>query len=547
MSSSAKNRQNNFLIQGGILAIAGLLVRFIGLIYRVPLTHIIGDRGNSLYSIAYDVYSIILIISSYSLPVAVSKMMAAKYSVHEYVNADRIFKGSLIYAVIVGTLGAGFCYIAAPVLVKTDAAVPVLRVLAPVIFFSAILGTFRGLFQGQGTMVPTSVSQIVEQIFNAVISIVAAWLLVRPFMVSDPDDLLPSRGAMGSTLGTGAGVVSGLIFIFIIYMFYRPQLAKKTALGQTAPVDSYGVILKTICLTVTPMVISSGLYNVSPFIDNYLIYDIMEKLNYREEIIENIHGIYTGRYLLMVNIPVAIVNALSSAMIPTISAAKSSGDESGILSKAQLTIKVSMMIAIPCAVGLSILGGPFLQVIYPLNESYPDLAGHLLQYGSVFVVFFGFSTVTNAILQATDYLRLPVIHSAVALVIHTVMAYVLLRIFDLNVWGLMIATIVFALVLCILNWIALRRKIGLKIELKPVLLAPLLSSVCMGMICFSLYYLVYRLTESSLFGLIVSFVISVPVYFIAIFLFHGISEDELRSVPKGQMLVKIAKKLHLLQ
>lgn len=547
MSSSTKNRQNNFLIQGGILAIAGLLVRFIGLVYRVPLTHIIGDRGNSLYSIAYDVYSIILIISSYSLPVAVSKMMAAKYSTKEYVNADRIFKGALFYAVIVGALGAGFCYIAAPVLVKADGAIPVLRVLAPVIFFSAILGTFRGLFQGQGTMIPTSISQIIEQLFNAAISVLAAWLLVRPFTVSDPDDLLPTRGAMGSTLGTGAGVIAGLAFVVFVYICYRPMLAKKTAIGQKAPVDSYKFILKTIFLTVTPMVISSGLYNVSPFIDNYLIYAVMEKLGYGENVIENIHGIYTGRYLLMVNIPVAFANALSSSMIPTISAAKSRGDESGILNKAQLTIKVAMMIAIPCAVGLSILGGPFLQVIYPVNESYPDLAKQLLLYGSAFVIFFAFSTVTNAILQATDYLQLPVIHSAVALVIHTILAFILLYFFHLNVWGLMIATIAFAIVLCILNWIALERRVHLQVELKTSILVPLGASAFMGILCWGTYYLVTMLLKSNILGLILSFFISVITYFIAIFLLNGISEDELLSVPKGHLLVKIAKKLYLLR
>lgn len=546
MSDSGKRRQNNFLIQGGILAIAGIVVRIIGMIYRIPLTHIIGDRGNSLYSNAYDVYSIILIISSYSLPVAISKMMASKYSTKEYVNADRIFKGALIYALIVGSLGAVFCYIAAPVLVKADGAVPILRVLAPVIFFSAILGTFRGLFQGQGSMVPTSLSQVIEQILNAVVSVLAAWLLVRPFIASDPDDLLPMRGAMGSTLGTGAGVIAGLIFVFIVYLLYRPILAKKTARGQIAPVDSYGYILKTIFLTVTPMVISSGLYNVSPFIDNYLIYAIMEKLNYEQEFIQNIHGIYAGRYLLMVNIPVAFANALSSSMIPSISAAKSKGNEQEILSKARLTIKVTMMIAIPCAVGLSVLGGSFLEIILPVNADYPLLASRLLMGGSSFVIFFAFSTVTNAILQATDHLKLPVIHSAIALGIHTILAFIFIRFFDMNVWGLMVSTILFAVVLCILNWIALRKKVGFRMELKTSIFVPFFASLIMGAICWATYYLVHLVTKSNFFGFVFAFIIAVVTYFISIFLLNGISEDELSSVPKGHLLVKIAKKLHLL-
>lgn len=547
MGGTKENRRNSFLIQGGILAIAGIIVRIIGMIYRVPLTHIIGDRGNSLYDSAYSVYSIILIISSYSLPVAVSKMVAAKNSRKEYINADRIFKCSLIYATVVGLLAAVFCYAAAPVLVKTEAAIPVLRVLAPVIFFSAILGTFRGLFQGQGTMVPTSISQIFEQIFNAIVSVLAAYLLVRPFIKEDPGDVLPSRGAMGSTLGTGAGVLAGLGFVLLVYVLFQPQLKKRRRKGQRAPVDSYSVIFKSIILTVTPMVLSAALYNVSPFIDNYMIYAVMEKLGYTQPDIQTMHGIYTGKYLLMVNIPVAIANALSSAMLPNIAAAKSRGDNSGILSKAQLTVKVTMLIAIPCTVGLSVLGGALIQLIFGVSKGYPELAGELLLYGSSFVLFFALSTVTNAILQATDNLQLPVIHSSIALVLHTVLAYVLMQFFDMKVWGLMISTIAFALILCVLNCMALWRKIGFRLECKKTFLIPALASLFMGVMCWGGYYVLYYFTKSNLLGFLVAFILGVITYFVAIFLFDGVVEEELASIPKGYVLVKVAKKLHLFQ
>lgn len=545
MSGTKENRRNNFLIQGGILAIAGIIVRIIGMIYRVPLTRIIGDRGNSLYDSAYSVYSIILIISSYSLPVAVSKMLAAKNSRKEYLNADRIFKCSLIYAVVVGLTASLFCYVAAPILVKTEAAVPVLQVLAPVIFFSAILGTFRGLFQGQGTMVPTSISQIFEQIFNAIISVLAAYLLVRPFVTADPEDRLPSRGAMGSTFGTGAGVLAGLGFVLLVYVLYRPILKKRVRKGQKAPVDSYSVIFRSIVLTVTPMVLSATLYNVSPFIDNYMIYAVMEEQGYLQKVIQTMHGIYTGKYLLMVNIPVAIANALSSAMLPSIAAAKSKGDDSGILSKAQLTVKVTMLIAIPCTVGLSVLGGPAIQLIFGANTAFPDLAADLLLWGSCFILFFALSTVTNAILQATDYLRLPVIHSVAALVIHTILAFVFMWCLDMMVWGLMLSTIAFAIILCILNCVALYRKIGFQFKWKTTFVIPAMASGLMGVMCWSSYYVLHFLTQSNAVSFIVSVILGIIIYFVAIFLFNGVSEEELNSIPKGYILVRIARKLHL--
>lgn len=545
MNETKENRRKNFLVQGGILAIAGIIVRLIGMIYRVPLTRIIGDRGNSLYDSAYSVYSIILIISSYSLPVAVSKMVAAKNSRKEYINADRIFRCSLIYAVVVGLAASVFCYVAAPVLVKAEGAVPVLQVLSPVIFFSAVLGTFRGLYQGQGTMIPTSISQIFEQIFNAIVSVLAAYLLVRPFVTSDPQDVLPARGAMGSTLGTGAGVLAGLGFVLLVYVLYRPILKKRTRKGQKAPVDSYSVIFKSIVLTVTPMVLSATLYNVSPFIDNYMIYAVMEKQGYLQKVIETMHGIYTGKYLLMVNIPVAIANALSSAMLPNIAAAKSRGDTSGILTKAQLTIKVTMLIAIPCTVGLAVLGGPAIQLIFGVSTGFPTLAGELLLWGSSFVFFFALSTVTNAILQATDYLRLPVIHSVIALVVHSLLAFVLMWFFDMMVWGLMLATIAFAVVLCLLNCVALYRKIGFQFEWKNTFFIPALSSLFMGVMCWGSYYVLNYLTKSNTVAFLISVLLGILTYFLAVFLFNGVSEEELNSIPKGYVLIKAAKKLHL--
>lgn len=547
MSNPKISRQNNFLLQGSILAIAGIVVRIIGMIYRIPLTHIIGDRGNSLYDSAYSVYSIILIISSYSLPVAISKMLAAKDSRKEFVNSDRIFKCSLLYAVIVGVIAAVFCYVAAPILVKSEAAVPVLRVLAPVIFFSAILGTFRGLFQGQGTMIPTSISQIFEQIFNAIVSVLAAYLLVKPFVTEDPEDLLPSRGAMGSTLGTGAGVLAGLAFVILIYVMYRPAMKKKVKRGQKAPVDSYSDIFKMIVLTVTPMVLSAALYNVSPFIDNYMIYAVMEKLGYQQVDIQSMHGIYTGKYLLLVNIPVAMANALSSAMLPNIAAAKSQGDYSGIQRKAGLAIKATMLIAIPCTFGMAVLGGPAIKLIFGTSEVYPDLAGSLMLYGSSFVFFFALSTITNAILQATDYLRLPVIHSAIALVIHTILAFVFMYVFDMKVWGLMISTVVFAVVLCIMNLISMRRRLDFHLEIKKIFVIPGIASIFMALICWAVYYIVNHFLQSNTIAFLTAFVLGTLTYFIALFLFEGITEDELLSMPKGQTMVRLAKKVHLLQ
>lgn len=170
-----QEKRTNFIMQAGILAAAGIIVRIIGILYRSPLVAIIGDEGNGYYSKAYNIYTIILLVASYSIPSALSKVMAAKIGMGQYKNAHRLFKGALIYVIIVGGLAGLFCYFCADSIVGHNSAT-VLKVFSPTIFLSGLLGCLRGYFQAQKSMLETSVSQILEQILNALVSIMGAYL-----------------------------------------------------------------------------------------------------------------------------------------------------------------------------------------------------------------------------------------------------------------------------------------------------------------------------------------------------------------------------------
>ena len=180
MSANRKSN-SNFLVQGSILAVASILSRIIGLLYRVPLTAIIGNVGNDYYSCAYEIYSMMLLISSYSLPLAVSKMVSSRMALGQKKNAHKVFKGALAIALTTGTAGCVIVFFAADfltsVVFKTPMSIFALRVLAPVLIIVAVLGVIRGFFQGIGTMVPSAVSQILEQIVNAGVSVGAAFVL----------------------------------------------------------------------------------------------------------------------------------------------------------------------------------------------------------------------------------------------------------------------------------------------------------------------------------------------------------------------------------
>ena len=241
-----QKKQNNFVLQAGILAASGMIVKVISLIYRSPLLSIIGLEGNGYYSTAINIYTIILLISSYSIPSAISKVIAQKLAFKEYRNAQRVFQCALVYVLVVGGAAAVFTFAAAPFLMsKSENSIVALRVLAPTIFFSGLLGVLRGYFQAHGSMLHTSLSQILEQILNAVVSILAGYLLIK--MVADQSETTQAvYGSAGSALGTGAGVVTALLFMFGMYMLNHRTINRRMKYDRSGQLDSYGEIFKLI-------------------------------------------------------------------------------------------------------------------------------------------------------------------------------------------------------------------------------------------------------------------------------------------------------------
>ena len=211
------DKTKSIVREAAFLMAAQMACSVIGLIYRSPMHLVIGDIGDGYYQYAYEWYAIILLISSYSIPSALSKVMADRLAKGQYKNAQRVFHASIFYVLIVGGIGALAAFFGAPFfLARQPDAVPALRVLAPTIVLAGLLGCLRGYFQAQNTMFPTGVSRVAEQIVNAVISVLAAWLLTRRY-VGD-ENMTGKFGAAGGTLGTGAGVLAGILFMLFTYL-----------------------------------------------------------------------------------------------------------------------------------------------------------------------------------------------------------------------------------------------------------------------------------------------------------------------------------------
>jgi len=539
-----EQRKNQYLVQGSVLAVASIITRIIGMLYKIPMTHMIGSEGMAYYNTAYEIYSIVLILSSLSIPLALSKLIAAREQKKEYRTSGRIFRLTMILACVSGGLasliiwfGAGFF----SELTGYPSAKYPLRILAPTIFVVAVLGVLRGFFQGHRTMVPTAVSQIIEQVVNAVISVLAAYLLMKAFTT---DASQSARGAAGGTLGTLCGAVAGVFFLGFVYNVNRGYVQRKVAEDTASKEESSFELLKAICLTLFPIILSQTVYQISGILDIGIFGNHMESLGVGESQSAVLQEAYTNKYRQLTNVPVAIASALSAAIVPALTASFQDRNVLDIKKKIHSSIKMNMLIAFPSAVGMAVLGPQLIQLLY---KDTSVLSGNLMRIGSVAIIFFAYSTMTNGILQGIGKLRTPVVHAAVSLGIHIGMLYFMLYVLKLSVYAMVIGNVSFAFIVCILNWISIKHSVGYRQEIKTSFILPAIAAAVMGVVTYGIYTGLYRLLQSNFVCTVISMVGAVAVYFVLIFLLKTLTKEELLDYPMGARIYRLCTKLKLMK
>ena len=548
MSTSNEKKSADFLKQGGILAMASLLVRIIGMVYRIPMSNILGEEGNGIYAVAFEIYDLILIISSYSLPLALSKIISAQQANREHRNTGRTLKVALRFAVLSGGAFALLLFFGAGVIERTiypeysGVQIP-LRVLAPTIFIVALLGVFRGFFQGKKTMVPTAVSQIIEQIINAIVSVAASYL----FMKWNIESLQQAAwGAAGGTLGTCLGAASALLLVLFVYWIYRPVQTKLERRDRTGREETYGTLFKILLLTILPIVLSQTVYNISGLIDYKLFGWLSANRGMDPVAIKSFVGVYSSKYRLLCSVPIAISTAIASSMIPSAVAAYTEKDVSQWKYNISSAVKFNMIIAIPCAMGLTVLGQPVVRMLFASSNFV--LGGHMMTVGASAIVFYALSNVTGGALQSIDKMRMPVIHSAISLVIHVGIVAFFLSYTNVGVYALLIGNITFPLVVFILNLRAIKRYVpSYRQEVVKTFLAPLSAAIWMALAALAVYGGLGFVISSNLIRTLFAVCVAVLVYFAAFLLLKGLTKEELFDFPMGRRMYLVARKMGLMK
>lgn len=550
-SHKRKAKKDDFLMQGAILAVAGVITKIIGVIYRIPLTNILGDEGIGFYGYAFEVYAMALVLSSLSLPTVVSKLVSARMAMKQRKNAFRVFICSLFFAIAIGTFFALAIFFGADALsthlMKSPLSAYTLKVLAPGLLIVSILGVLRGYFQGLGTMVPTAVSQVIEQIVNAVVSIIGAAILfkvgMRAAQKQNNELLGPAYGAAGATIGTIVGALFALLFLLFAFFVYKDVIRRQLHRDKNRRTESYSRILKILIVTTIPVIFSTAIYNINQILDMTLFNIIMAAQGFTEEKYMALLGIYSGKYNVLINVPLAMANGLAASVIPSLTAAVTTNNKHQVYDKINQSLRFTMLIAIPCFVGFVVLASPLMVLLFNDARATPAT---ILALGAITIVLYCLSTVSNSILQGLDKMSTPAKNAGISLVIHIIALLIMLIVFKWNIYALVGSNIVFALCMCILNMRAIHKASGYKQDVEKNYVRPLLAAVIMGVVTYAVHLILDLLIGGRFTATIISVLVAVLVYAVSVLKLGVLSVDDILALPQGSKILRLCRKLHLL-
>ncbi len=537
-----KKKSGSFVKQAAILAFASIMVRFLGFLYRIPMTNMIGDTGNAIYTAGYNIYTFLLILSSAGLPAAISKMVSERLAAGEYRNAHKVFQVSLLVSGTLGFICMTVMFVFAKQIATIFADLPdsyyCILTLSPTIFIVAIMSVYRGYFQGMNTMLPTALSQIVEQIFNAFFSVYLAYILLGYGVDRAAGQKNIVMAAAGGTAGTGIGAFAGLLVIMFSYTLLKPVLYKKAKYDKNKETAETGTeIAKILLCTAAPIIIGTAVFSITNLIDTKMVLGILKDIGYTEEQANSLYGQLSGKYVTLTTLPISISTAVATATIPSIAASMRLHQKKDVRKKMNMTMRVSMIISVPAGVGLGVLGGQIIQMLFPKA---PD-GGILLVVGSVSIIFLALCQTVTGVLQGIGRVKVPVMGAILGAIVKVILNAFLIRIPSINVLGAVLSTTGCYAVASIFNLVMLSHIMRVRIDLLASLLKPLCGSVVMGGVCFAAYKGLFALFNSNTIATIIAILIAVIVYGLVMLLIGGIKEEDLLSMPMGSRLVRMFK------
>jgi len=534
MSESSKKQ--NFLHGAALLAIATALVKVIGALYKIPLRAVIGDQGYGYFITAYDIYSVLLLISNAGLPIAMSRMISQATSLGRYNQVRRIYKVSRTVFIVLGTVSTLimvlFCHQLAAFQKQPNAWAAILC-LGPCALIMAIMCVYRGFFQGQSNMGPTSVSQVLEALFKLLVGLAIAVLIMKTL-----NDVPLAAG--GAIIGVTVGCLVAMVYLFFKF---RPAYKALPQTGETP--DSYKVITKNLLAIAVPITIgSAGLQMLTVLETNLYMGQLLTANGLSQQTADITKGIYNMSQTIF-NLPCAFIIPITVSVLPAVTSFLTLDDHKGVCATEESAARITGLLSLPCAVGLFILGGPVMSLLGGYDAEWIGLAGTLMSILGICVFPYAIIQYTNSLLQAHGYAQVPVINMLVCGVVKLAGVYLLVGNPALGIVGAPICAVLSYGCIAVLNLLALRKLVPQRPKLFTNMLRPLLPAAIMGAVAYGIYWALQQVLGADGSRVIlcgVPILIGAAVYFVAVVVFKAITREDCQLLPKGD---KIAKLLHL--
>lgn len=535
-AGKAKNATKLFFSGVLVLTVSNIVVKLIGLLFKIPMNHVVGDTGMGYYTSAYTIYTLLYMISTAGLPVALSKMVSESRAQGRIKESKRIFRLSVVLFAIVGFVSMAVMALTAKwystAIIGAPPTYVCIYTIAPTLFFICITSAFRGYFQGYQQMIPTAVSQVIESACKLGIGITAAvYAINRGYEIH----IVAAFASVGLTVG----VILGTLFLAGYKLFFKPGTYDEeyiSVVGESSLCEKNSALIARLVRIAVPITLSASVMSLSNLIDAVLVQRLLQSAGMAQEAATTVYGNYTTLAVPMFNLPAVLVSPVGCSIIPLITVVNERGDRQRAKVIMESALRVSVIIGLPCAIGLTVLAGPILNLFYVAQSA--EMATPLLMLLAPSSLFVCILTVTNAILQSNGHERKPLVSMLVGGVIKIAVNCLLIG--KIGMAATPISTFVCYLAATVLNFVFAFRDVGLVPDFRKVFWRPLAA----GAVCGASAAIAYRLLSLALQAKIATaaaIIIAAVIYFICVMLFGAVTKDDLDLLPGGGKMVKLLK------
>ncbi len=533
----SKSKEQNYLHGAAILTAGVVIMKILGFIYKVPLGNMIGDDGYALFLSAYNVYNVFLTLATAGLPVALSRMISEAHTKGCHLQARKTFSVAWWTFFVLGAVSTLIMilfpgWLAGDVLNNPDTEASIVA-LAPAVLLVCLTSAYRGFCQGYENMIPTTIGQVLEVLVKVIVGLALAWYLVNA-------GYNKSISAAGAVFGVTAGSLAVLLYMII----YKKRNYKQETVSGDESSESGGEIFKNLIRIGVPIALGASVLSVINVLDSGLCMARLQKgAGYTYQQAKVLYGVY-GKAQTLYNLPAAFITPLTISIVPAIAAQIVSKNDKMASKISEDSLRISVAVAMPMAVGLAVLSKPIMQVIYPTANEAGGLLLCLLGIASFPVCF---ALMSNAVLQASGNEKYPVYSIIIGGVVKIIVNYILVGMADINIYGAPIGTLCCYITMCVMNMIFMFRKLEPNPKLSNIFVRPTLASLIMGVVAFAVYFgSMYILpTDSRLYmlvGMCLAIGVAVVVYGVAVIKLRAITAEDMKLIPKGE---KIAGLLHM--